>query len=197
MASREPIVTRSRSATRTRGSSPSPELPPPAPTAASTPIDIPQAPTRFTRTRAAQMYTDVARAAAPAAAPKPLRRAAAGRRLAGRPPKRIRRDTQLTGLFDKLPLDLLEIILQCCGPKQLGRLNTTCSYFKTVKKVDGICQERLKAIPRAKGMVPNGGCVCVHRGDWVGADDLVDGGQGGLTDAADRAALLRHSDGCS
>jgi hypothetical protein len=111
------------------------------------------------RTSAASCTADAAAASTTASPvpPKPLRRAAAGRRAAERPAKRVRREPQLSGLWDLLPTELLDMILDRCGPHQLARLETTCSYFKTVKKLDGICQERLKTIPRAKGMEPNRG----------------------------------------
>jgi hypothetical protein len=91
----------------------------------------------------------------PAAAIVPLRRPATGRRLPARPVKRVCREPQLTGLWDTLPTELVDIIINFCGPRQLARLETTCTYFKTVRKLDSICFERLKAIPRAKGMQPN------------------------------------------
>jgi hypothetical protein len=106
---------------------------------------------------AAAPTTEPARQTAGAVAP--LRRAPAGRRVSGRPPKRTRCDPQLTGLWEKLPAELLDMILGFCGPRQLGRLETTCNYFRSVKKLDAMCYERLKSIPRAKGMEPNRGCV--------------------------------------
>ena len=96
---------------------------------------------------------------APAASPLrpvvPLRRPAAGRRAAGRPAKRPRREPELTGLFDTLPSELVDMIIDVCGPRQLARLESTCNYFRSVRKLDAIAYDRLKAIPRAKGMEPN------------------------------------------
>lgn len=99
-------------------------------------------------------------AAAPAGAAVPqrpagLRRAAAGRREPARPPKRVRGEPQLTGLFDTLPSELVDLVIDACDPRQLARLEATCSYFKSTKKLDTICFDRLKAVPRAKGMEPN------------------------------------------
>lgn len=157
MSSREPVMTRSRSAkeaaqptTEPKDDSKQPEM----------------KPTRRSRRlleRRPKQDEDTG-AASPAAAPldtaappplKPLRRAAAGRRASERPVKRQRCDPQLTGLWDLLPTELLDMIIEKCGPRQLACLETTCNYFRNVKKLDNVCYERLKLIPRAKGMEPN------------------------------------------
>eukprot|EP00775_Hariotina_reticulata_P012779 gene12779-12908_t len=61
----------------------------------------------------------------------------------------------LPGLFDVLPDELIDAILDSCCAKQLALLRTTCSYFSQVKAVESLAEIRLRSIPRAKGIIPN------------------------------------------
>ncbi|KAI8472010.1 MAG: regulator of chromosome condensation 1/beta-lactamase-inhibitor protein II [Monoraphidium minutum] len=157
----------SRMTTRSRGrGSNQPESPEPNPEPETVPVE-PLQPTRRSQRLIARRASPgegtsraSERAAADATPPEPaplpvepLRRAAAGRRAAAvRPVKRQRCEPQLTGLWDALPLELVDMIIDFGDPRQLSRLETTCRYFK---KLDNVCYERLKLIPRAKGMEPN------------------------------------------
>lgn len=40
-------------------------------------------------------------------------------------------------------------------------LGSTCTYFKLTVNTEVICQNRLKSVPRAKGLLPNSKCVGV------------------------------------
>jgi hypothetical protein len=59
------------------------------------------------------------------------------------------------GLWDLLPPEVLDIILERCSAKQLAMLETSCSYFRRTRTVQTIAETRLRAIPRAKGTVPD------------------------------------------
>lgn len=65
------------------------------------------------------------------------------------------------GLWDALPPELLDVILDKCTAKQLAMLETSCSFFKRTKMIQTIAESRLRAIPRAKGTVPDRRCVHV------------------------------------
>jgi hypothetical protein len=147
MASRDPIQTRSR-ASKALASTPEPA-------AAVTPSRRSQR----LRDRAATSPDSEAPESLPPPPPlakAPLRRAVSGQRSTPRAAKRPRCSVpELTGLWELLPNELLDIVLERCGPRQLARLETTCKYFKSVRRLDDICYERLKAVPRAKGMEPN------------------------------------------
>ncbi|GBF91109.1 ultraviolet-B receptor-like [Raphidocelis subcapitata] len=152
MASREPIQTRSRAS---RASTP-----PPEPGAAATPMRRSQRlQDRTAKSTGGTPPDGEAPESLPAPPPLakgPLRRAVSGRRSALRPAKRARCSTpELTGLWELLPNELLDMVLERCGPRQLGRLEASCKYFKNVRRLDEMCYERLKAVPRAKGMEPN------------------------------------------
>lgn len=54
-------------------------------------------------------------------------------------------------------LQIIEKILELCSPKQMGMLQTTCSYFTKSLIIDKFAQQKLKDISRAKGMKPNAG----------------------------------------
>lgn len=59
------------------------------------------------------------------------------------------------GLWDMLPPELLELILDKCSATQLAMLETTCSFFRRTKVIQTVAETRLMAIPRAKGTVPD------------------------------------------
>jgi hypothetical protein len=59
------------------------------------------------------------------------------------------------GLLDKLPPELLEMILGKCSAQQLAMLETTCSFFRCTKMITTMSESRLRAIPRAKGTTPD------------------------------------------
>jgi hypothetical protein len=61
----------------------------------------------------------------------------------------------LPGLFDRLPDELIDAVLDNCCAKKLALLRTTCSYFSRVKVVENLAEIRLRSIPRAKGIIPN------------------------------------------
>lgn len=63
------------------------------------------------------------------------------------------------GLWDQLPPELLDIVLELCCAKKLAMLETTCSFFRRTKTIQNIAETRLRAIPRAKGTVPNRKCA--------------------------------------
>jgi hypothetical protein len=63
------------------------------------------------------------------------------------------------GLWDLLPPELLDIILEQCCAKKLAMLETSCSFFRKTKKIATVAETRLRAIPRAKGTVPDPKCV--------------------------------------
>lgn len=71
------------------------------------------------------------------------------------PTKKARLDPSLSGLWDLLPPELLDIILDKCSARQLAKLETTCSYWRHTKTIANLAEMRLKAIPRARGMEPN------------------------------------------
>jgi hypothetical protein len=53
------------------------------------------------------------------------------------------------------PLQLLEDVLDRCTTQQLGMLEASCTFFRKLAFVDQIAKQRLKAIPRARGLKPN------------------------------------------
>lgn len=55
----------------------------------------------------------------------------------------------------RLPLQLLEQILGYCGPRELGCLEATCTYFVKGGITDKVAKAFLKDIPRAKGLKPD------------------------------------------
>uniref|UniRef100_A0A7S3R4J6 RCC1-like domain-containing protein n=1 Tax=Dunaliella tertiolecta TaxID=3047 RepID=A0A7S3R4J6_DUNTE len=59
------------------------------------------------------------------------------------------------GLWSLLPEELVEIILKQCTLHQLGQLESTCSFFRGNKTIERIAKQRLKAVPRAKGLKPS------------------------------------------
>ncbi|GIL46666.1 hypothetical protein Vafri_3601 [Volvox africanus] len=59
------------------------------------------------------------------------------------------------GLWSLLPDELVENILNLCTTHQLGMLETTCTYFRRTSFIDRIAKQRLKAVPRARGLKPN------------------------------------------
>lgn len=63
------------------------------------------------------------------------------------------------GLWDLLPPELLDLILEQCCAKKLAMLETSCSFFRKTKKIATVAESRLRAIPRAKGTVPDPKCV--------------------------------------
>jgi E3 ubiquitin-protein ligase HERC3 len=52
-------------------------------------------------------------------------------------------------------LQLLEQILGYCGPRELGCLEATCSYFVKGGITDKVAKAFLRDIPRAKGLKPD------------------------------------------
>jgi hypothetical protein len=52
-------------------------------------------------------------------------------------------------------LQLVEVILRQCSPTQLGMLESTCSYFHRNKLIEKIAKQKLKLVPRARGLKPN------------------------------------------
>lgn len=58
------------------------------------------------------------------------------------------------GLWDLLPPELLDMILDLCCPKKLAMLETSCSFFRKTKMIQTVAETRLRAIPRAKGTTP-------------------------------------------
>jgi hypothetical protein len=54
-----------------------------------------------------------------------------------------------------LPPELLEMILDKCSATQLAKLETSCSFFRRTKVIQTVAEARLRAIPRAKGTVPD------------------------------------------
>lgn len=59
------------------------------------------------------------------------------------------------GLFDVLPPELLDLVLDKCNTKQLAMLETSCSFFRRTNLIRSVAETRLRAIPRAKGTVPD------------------------------------------
>ncbi|PNH12742.1 putative E3 ubiquitin-protein ligase [Tetrabaena socialis] len=59
------------------------------------------------------------------------------------------------GLWSLLPDELVDNILNLCNTHQLGMLETTCAYFRRSTFIDRIAKQRLKAVPRARGLKPN------------------------------------------
>lgn len=59
------------------------------------------------------------------------------------------------GLWDLLPPELLDIILDKCSAQQLAMLETACSFFRRTKLIQSVAESRLRAIPRAKGTMPD------------------------------------------
>lgn len=60
-----------------------------------------------------------------------------------------------SGLWGLLPEELTETILKLCSPPQLGMLQTSCSYFYKSKLIERISKQKLKVVPRARGLKPN------------------------------------------
>lgn len=50
---------------------------------------------------------------------------------------------------------LLEQILGYCGPRELGTLEATCSFFVKSAITDKVAKAFLRDIPRAKGLKPD------------------------------------------
>ncbi|KAL6762295.1 regulator of chromosome condensation 1/beta-lactamase-inhibitor protein II [Haematococcus lacustris] len=65
------------------------------------------------------------------------------------------RDTDRCGLWGVLPEELVEVILRQCTPPQLGMLESTCSHFRHNKLIEKIAKQKLKLVPRARGLRPN------------------------------------------
>lgn len=61
---------------------------------------------------------------------------------------------QLTGHLGLLPQELLQQVLGYCGPRELGTLEATCSYFIKSGLTDRVAKHFLRDIPRAKGLKP-------------------------------------------
>lgn len=59
------------------------------------------------------------------------------------------------GLWDQLPPELLDMVLDLCCAKKLAMLETTCSFFRRTNTIMNVSESRLRAIPRAKGTLPN------------------------------------------
>ena len=53
-----------------------------------------------------------------------------------------------------LTVQLVEGILKQCSPAQLAMLSSTCAFFHKSKLIEKIAKQRLKAVPRAKGIKP-------------------------------------------
>ena len=58
------------------------------------------------------------------------------------------------GLWGLLPEELIEVILMQCNYIQLGMLQSTCNYFRTSKLIERLAKNKIKAVPRAKGLKP-------------------------------------------
>lgn len=56
-------------------------------------------------------------------------------------------------------LQLLQQVLGYCGPRELGVLEATCSYFIKSGLTDRIAKHFLRDIPRAKGLKPAVRCA--------------------------------------
>jgi hypothetical protein len=50
---------------------------------------------------------------------------------------------------------LIEVILKQCSAHQLGQLESSCCYFRGNRTIERITKQRLKAVPRAKGLKPS------------------------------------------
>ncbi|GFR43779.1 hypothetical protein Agub_g4893 [Astrephomene gubernaculifera] len=59
------------------------------------------------------------------------------------------------GLWSLLPDELIDNILSLCTTHQLGMLETTCTYFRHSSFIDRIVKQRLKSVPRARGLKPS------------------------------------------
>lgn len=59
------------------------------------------------------------------------------------------------GLYDLLPPELLDLVLEKCCTKKLAMLETTCSYFRKTNRIQNIAEARLREIARAKGTKPD------------------------------------------
>ncbi|PNW75480.1 hypothetical protein CHLRE_12g528350v5 [Chlamydomonas reinhardtii] len=59
------------------------------------------------------------------------------------------------GLWSRLPDELVDNILNLCTTHQLGMLETSCTYFRRSSFIERIAKQRLKAVPRARGLKPN------------------------------------------
>jgi hypothetical protein len=60
-----------------------------------------------------------------------------------------------TGYFDWLPIEVTQLVLDCCTAQQLAALETTCRYFRESMIIEQTAELKLKAIPRSRGLVPN------------------------------------------
>ena len=49
----------------------------------------------------------------------------------------------------------MDVILNLCTTQQLGMLEASCTFFRKCGLIDRIAKQRLKAVPRARGMKPN------------------------------------------
>ncbi|KAL6768970.1 hypothetical protein ACKKBF_B16950 [Auxenochlorella protothecoides x Auxenochlorella symbiontica] len=61
----------------------------------------------------------------------------------------------LSGYLGLLPMETLEQILGYCTPRQLGALESSCSFFIKSGITDKVAMHHLSFIPRAKGLKPD------------------------------------------
>ncbi|KAF6264241.1 regulator of chromosome condensation 1/beta-lactamase-inhibitor protein II [Scenedesmus sp. NREL 46B-D3] len=69
--------------------------------------------------------------------------------------KKMKPVPMLSGLWDLLPPELVDAILDMCTARQLAKLETTCSYWRQTQMIANIAEVRMRAVPRARGMEPN------------------------------------------
>mmetsp|Transcript_26924 Transcript_26924/g.58797 ORF Transcript_26924/g.58797 Transcript_26924/m.58797 type:complete len:634 (+) Transcript_26924:184-2085(+) len=62
--------------------------------------------------------------------------------------------SDISGLWGLLPEELIETVLKLCTTQQLGMLQSTCTYFHSSRLIERIAKQRLKAVPRARGLKP-------------------------------------------
>lgn len=65
---------------------------------------------------------------------------------------KVQRSTEGMGLLDRLPIHLLEDLLEMCTPKQLAMLATTCTALRDSQLIDSVASRKLLEVPRAKNL---------------------------------------------
>jgi hypothetical protein len=110
--------------------------------------------------RSKRLQEKAERAAARQTAPETDLKAAHGRkrcnssRSNSRQGKRVKvqHSTEGMGLLDRLPIHLLEDLLEMCTPKQLAMLATTCTALRDSQLIDSLASRKLLEVPRAKNL---------------------------------------------
>jgi hypothetical protein len=65
---------------------------------------------------------------------------------------KVQHTTEGMGLLDRLPIHLLEDLLEMCTPKQLAMLTSACTALRDSQLIDSTASRKLLEVPRAKNL---------------------------------------------